>query len=288
MVGNLKVGDQIRQTPFEFRNMDEFEAYINAIDEGYDAEDAILNGYIYKLNTPQFKKVDRSPKRNDCDFKHEIIQYRGNTCFIPTKGYCFVKCNNFRTGQNYKQQNLDFIRNEKRRPNIMTKPRSQPFCRAKNINLGYFDGERVFPGSVTERNIALKIHKNHFCLKWKSEGISFNQAFTESKDNFKLVDNFITEENVKSHIEHKYKPKKLQSQLTNFIVFDLETLNTDRAKPYNMAFYRLSKISGRYERAPTVDELNKSKIDMIAIVGDNCVGPALDFCLKLKGEEYKD
>ena len=30
MVGNLKVGDQIRQTHSRFRNMDHFEAYINS------------------------------------------------------------------------------------------------------------------------------------------------------------------------------------------------------------------------------------------------------------------
>ena len=33
MVGNLKVGDQIRQTNIRFRNMDDFEAYINSIDQ---------------------------------------------------------------------------------------------------------------------------------------------------------------------------------------------------------------------------------------------------------------
>ena len=33
MVGNLKVGDQIRQTHIRFRNMDDFEKYINSIDE---------------------------------------------------------------------------------------------------------------------------------------------------------------------------------------------------------------------------------------------------------------
>ena len=45
MVGNLKIGDQL--THVRFRNMDDFGAYINAIDEGYDAEyDAIFNGYI--------------------------------------------------------------------------------------------------------------------------------------------------------------------------------------------------------------------------------------------------
>ena len=74
MVGNLKVGDQIRQTNNRFRNMDDIEAYINAIDDRYDAEDAIFNGYIYKLNTPKFNKVNRSQYGNGCDFKHEIVQ----------------------------------------------------------------------------------------------------------------------------------------------------------------------------------------------------------------------
>ena len=38
MVGNLKVGDQIQQTIIRFRNLDNFEAYINAIDKGNDVE----------------------------------------------------------------------------------------------------------------------------------------------------------------------------------------------------------------------------------------------------------
>ena len=91
MTGNLKVGDQIRQTVTRFKNMDNFEAYINSIDQGYDSEDAIFNGYPYKLDTAQFKKVNKSQYGNGCDFKHEIIELRGNNCFIPTKGYCFIK-----------------------------------------------------------------------------------------------------------------------------------------------------------------------------------------------------
>ena len=46
MVGNLKVGDQIRQIHIRFRNISDCEAYINSIDEGYDADDCIFNGYI--------------------------------------------------------------------------------------------------------------------------------------------------------------------------------------------------------------------------------------------------
>ena len=40
MDGDLKVGDQIRKTVTRFKNMDNFEAYINSMDRDYDSEDA--------------------------------------------------------------------------------------------------------------------------------------------------------------------------------------------------------------------------------------------------------
>ena len=141
----------------------------------------------------------------------------------------------------------------------MTEARIQPFCRANNINLGYYKDDRVFPRSVTNRDSALYLYKNHFCLFWKSRGVSFNQAMQELKDIFKMVDNYITEENVTSHFKYENIPKEI-SHLTNFIVYDLETHNTDRARPYNMTFYRLSKIAGRYERDPTQEELKNQSM----------------------------
>ena len=98
----------------------------------------------------------------------------------------------------------------------MTKARVQPFCRANNINLGYFDGERVFPRSVREKNIALFFFNNHFCLIWKSEGVSFTQAIKDLKDNVKIVNNYITDENVFSHFKYEFIPKKIDSHLTKF------------------------------------------------------------------------
>ena len=183
MVGNLKVGDQNRQTHISFRNISDYEAYINSIDEGYDADDCIFNGYIYKLSTPQFIKVNRSQYGNGCSFDKIFIDYRGNNCYIPTKGYCFVKCINYLTGQDYKQQYLDFIRNEKRRSNTLTMARIQPFCRANKINLGYYNNERVFPRSVTTRDSASFLFNNHFCVIWKSENVSFKQAIKEIEEN---------------------------------------------------------------------------------------------------------
>ena len=65
--------------------------------------------------------------------------------------------------------------------------------------------------------------------------------------------------------------------MTNLIVYDLETHNKDRARPYIMIFYRLKKLAGRYERDPTQKESKKSINDTLLFKGDNCIGNALDF-----------
>ena len=109
MIGDLSIVDHIR-----FRNITDYEHYFNAIDQVYESEDAICNGYNYKINTLQFNLVNRSQYGNGCDFKHEIFEYRGNNGFLPTKSYCFVKCFNYLTGEDYNQQYLDFIRKEKK------------------------------------------------------------------------------------------------------------------------------------------------------------------------------
>ena len=169
----------------------------------------------------------------------------------------------------------------------MTKARFQPFCNADNINLGYFEGGRVFPRSSTERNKALFLYNNHFCLIWKSEKVSFKQAIKEMKDSFKTVGNYFTEENLNSHFKYESIPGKNESYLSKFIAYDLETHNIDRARPYCISFHRKSKVSGRYYRDPTREELQKSIKDTIASDGDNCISTALDYCLKLKVDERK-
>ena len=171
----------------------------------------------------------------------------------------------FLTGEDYKQQYLGFIRTEKKRSIIMTKARIQPFCRANKINLGYYDGTRVFPTTVTDRNSALFLYNNHFCSIWKTQGVSFNQAIKKLKDNFKIVDIFVTQENVNSLFKYEFIPKKINAHLTNYIVYDLETHNTDRARLYCISFYRLSNLSGRYNRDLTY-EISVKKILLCLMV----------------------
>ena len=97
----------------------------------------------------------------------------------------------------------------------MTSARIQPLCKKHNINIGCFDGTRIKPRKLTQRITSLFIFNNHFCLIWKSDGISFEKAITELKDNFKVVDNVISDKHVKSFIKYEYNPEKIKSPLTN-------------------------------------------------------------------------
>ena len=79
----------------------------------------------------------------------------------------------------------------------------------------------------------------------------------------------------------------IESHLTNFFVYIVETLYADRAKSYNVTFYLLSKLAAKYNRDLSIYEIEKSKRDTYAFDGGKCVSNALDFLLKFKGEERK-
>ena len=183
MIGKLSIDNQIRKTLKRYRNINDNEHYITATDEGYDAEEAIFNGYVYKIKTLLFNLVNRSQFGSGCDFKHGITEYRGVNCYIPTKRYCFIKCANFLTGTGYNQQNLEFIRNEKRRSEIMTMGRIQPCSKNLGIELGYNNGIEIYPRTICTKDVGLYLYSNHFCLVWKAQGASFNQTRQETKKN---------------------------------------------------------------------------------------------------------
>ena len=80
----------------------------------------------------------------------------------------------------------------------MASGRIQPFCRNYYINIVFFKGKEITPRTITEGNKTLVMHNNQFCLIWKSQNISFNQAIKdELKQNFKIVDDVISDKHVK-------------------------------------------------------------------------------------------
>ena len=286
--GKMIIGPVEHKTNIRFKNMDDFENYIKAIDVDYDSEDVTFTGYVYKLNTPHFKVVKPSAYGRGTNYMQEIVEYHGQNCYIPSSGMCFIKCINRFTKKDYTNEFLTFIRSEQRRSNVMTSARVGSFCRKYNINIGCFDGIRINPRNITQRDTALKIDNNHFCLIWKSNDISFNQVMeNELKPNFKIVDNVISDKHVKSFIKYEYNPKKVKSPLTNVVVYDLETFNKDRAVPYSSCIYKLSKIAGKYHRDISEQEYQKCLNDCVVFKGTDCINEMLDHVLSFKGEPKK-
>ena len=170
----------------------------------------------------------------------------------------------------------------------MTSARIQPFCKKYNNNIGCFDGTRINPRNLIQRDKSLIIYNNYFCLIWKSDGISFEKAITELKDNFKVVDNVISEKHVKSFIKYEYNPKKVKSPLTNIVVYDLETFDKIRAVPYCSCIYKLSKISGKYQRDISEQDYQKCLNDCVVFKGTDCINEMLDHVLSFKGEPKRN
>ena len=166
----------------------------------------------------------------------------------------------------------------------MTSARIQPFCRKYNINIGCFDGMRINPRKLTQRNISLFIYNDHFCSIRKSNGIGFNQGIEdESKPNFKVVDNVVSDKLIKNFLRYYYKPKKIQSPLTNIIAYDLETFNKIKAVPYCSCLYKLSKTSGEQHRNTIEQEYQKCPNDCVAFKGSDCNNDMLDLVLSFEG-----
>ena len=203
--GKMIIGPIEHKTNIGFKNLYDFQRYINAVDVDYDSEDVIFTGYVYKLDIPQFKVVQRSAYCKGTNHMQEIVEYLVNNCYIPTSGMCFINCINHFTKKDYTEEFLTF---HGKRSNVMTSARIQPFCRKYNINIGCFDGTRKNPRNNTQRNTSFFIYNNHFCLIWKSHGISFDKAKKELKDNFKVVDNVISDKHVKIFNKYEYNPKK--------------------------------------------------------------------------------
>ena len=99
--GKMIVGPVEHKTNIRFKNMDDFERYINAIDIDYDSEDVTFTGYLYKLNTPHFKVVKRSAYGKGSNYMQESVEYHGQNCYIPTSGMCFIKCIKYFTKKEY-------------------------------------------------------------------------------------------------------------------------------------------------------------------------------------------
>ena len=91
LIGSMMIGEIEQKTNIRFKNVDDFEAYFNVMDNGgYDSGDVIFTGRLDKSNTREFEKLNRSQNGRVTDFKQDIVEYIGNNCYILTSGNCFI------------------------------------------------------------------------------------------------------------------------------------------------------------------------------------------------------
>ena len=76
LIGSMLIGEMEQKTNIRFKNVDDFETYINAIDNGgYDSEDVIFTKWLYKLNTLEFNKVNKSQYGKCTVFRQDVFDY---------------------------------------------------------------------------------------------------------------------------------------------------------------------------------------------------------------------
>ena len=89
----------------------------------------------------------------------------------------------------------------------------------------------------------MKIHQNHFCLFWKSQDVGIKKAIEEKlKANFKIVHKVISVKHGKRFVKNEYKLKKVQSQLTIMVLYDIESFSTMNCVTHYYCEKRLSKF----------------------------------------------
>ena len=91
----------------------------------------------------------------------------------------------------------------------------------------------------------------------------------------------MSDNHVKSVIKYEYRPKIVQSQLTNNINYGLETYKKDRVIPNCSCIYKTSKISGIYNRDISEKEYQKCQNDCAVFKGNDCINEMLDHDLSL-------
>ena len=125
--------------------------------ENYDESLEILFfGELIKY-TSVLSKVIRSNYGTGCNDFQNILEYRGELCFISTANGFFRKCVEYFYNKDFSQEYCEFIHSSDNLKNTMTSAQIQPFCKNYNLNLGVYNMKQktILPRSVTQRKFSI-------------------------------------------------------------------------------------------------------------------------------------
>ena len=189
--GHFSLGDdgEIDTNRF-FKDSNEIAEFIDKTLDKYDDHPSIYytgNIYSYFRN---LKRVTRSEHRRGAIEFNNILEYKGENCYIPSGNGCFLKCINYIFKADFSTEYFEFIKSFKKRTNVMTQCRIPEFCKRYELDIGIYNlnSERILPWTVKQKNICVYIHKKHYCVIWKeNRKDSLLNGVNEIERNFKDV-----------------------------------------------------------------------------------------------------
>ena len=242
-----------------FKDGEELGFYIDSILDKYeDIPNVTFTGDLY-IHYRNFREVKRSDYGKGASEFHDIVEYKGLCSYIPTGNGCFLKCINYIYNKDFTDEYYTFLKSFKRQTDVMLKARVSLFCKRVGIDIGFWSREdrRIMPRSCTERSKCLYLHKQHYCVIWKNtDNDSLINAAKEVEDNFQYIRNRINNNNLKNVIKYSFPFKEKHSELDNVFIFDIETANVDdKAIPYGIGLFDLSRLKYRYKKDLTDEEI---------------------------------
>ena len=258
--------NKIRTKRF-FKDGEELGFFIDSILDKYDdIPNVFFTGDIY-IHYRNFKEVKRSDYGKGANEFFDIVEYKGVCSYIPTGNGCFLKCINYIYNKDFTDEYYTFLKSFKRQTNVMLRARIPVFCKRVGIDIGFWSKEKIciMPQSCTERNKFLYVYKQHYCVIWKNTvNDSLPNAAKDVEDNFKYVRNRINNTNLKNVIKYSFPFKEKHNELDNVFIFDIETGNVEnKATPYAIGLYDLSRLKYRYKKDLTEDEIITERNNVI-------------------------
>ncbi|ESO84189.1 hypothetical protein LOTGIDRAFT_155514 [Lottia gigantea] len=276
-------------------NAKTFHNIFSNMDKKSDASDWYFTGKII-LMKDNFQEIKRSRVgRGGTDLLKKINEYEGENCYIPTDGYCFIKCVNRVLNKDLTCKFQEYINgfSKANRKGVMTCARRKEFNKKFTTSFQIYNpkNRHFHPRDVhDELDWVFYLHNSHFCLIRRSQK---SLGIQEIESNYEQVWKTCRDDNAVTQVS----PLKLNvlSSMSDDALFawDGETYSekdTRRAIPYCCTLVNLEKLRKMLNRInnlfpdlkptdPIPEEFyNKLMTNIVEIfVGTDCIDQMLKY-----------
>ncbi|ESO85547.1 hypothetical protein LOTGIDRAFT_155033 [Lottia gigantea] len=222
------------------------------MDKKSDASDWYFTGKII-LMKDNFQEIKRSRVgRGGTDLLKKINEYEDENCYIPTDGYCFIKCVNRVLNKDLTCKFQEYISgfSKANRKGVMTCARKKEFNKKFNTSFQIYNpkNRNFHPRDVhDELDWVFYLHNSHFCLIRRSQK---SLGIQEIEDNYEQVWKTCRDDNAVTQVS-PLKLKVLSSMSDDaFFAWDCETYSekdTRREIPYACTLINLEKLRKKLE-----------------------------------------